>query len=344
MAEVVQYSSREMLEAFKLAPRPTTFLQDMFVKKRNFTNKTTLEIDIDKGGQTIAPYVSRVGSDPTVVGKGGYDTLLHAAPYLYDEIIYTPSDADQRVPGETIYESDPMGNIDTRVGDWLNKLRDRCIRREEQQLAEAMQTGKAVISGKDVDYTIDYQMDANHIITLAGADIWGSGTEKKIDQFEAWSALIQDKGEPAPDVCIMDLNAGQLLRKDTDFLALLNNRRVEMGEINPRQIKEKRATYMGALQAAGVDIDFYVYQGIYKNDAGASVGFMNADQLILGSTMARTEFHYAKIENFNAPSFMGRQFPMQGIEPKGKRGFVSLESGPMAGFHNPDAFVTVNVK
>lgn len=339
---VVQYDSREMLAAMRQAPRPTTFLQDLFIRNRTFHTTKNLEIDIVKGGETIAPYVSRKGA-PTVVGKKGYDTLIHLAPYLYDEITYEPSDADERTPSETIYDTDANQAIDTRRAVWLADLQDRFIRREEQQLAEAIQTGKVDVDGKDVEYEVDFQMPATHIKTLTGADIWGSGTEKKIDQFEAWSTQIQDTGAPAPDVCVLDLNAGQLLRKDTDFLALLNNRRVLMGEINPRQLYNQRATYLGNLAAAGVDIDFYVYQGSYVNDSATRVRYVGTDNLILGSTAARTEFHYSKIENFNS-SFIGRQFPMMGIEPKGKLGFISLESGPLVGLHQPEAFITVNVK
>lgn len=343
MAEVVQYTTREMLDAMKQAPRPTTFLQDLVIGRRLYTDKTILEIDIDKGGETISPYVSRVG-DPTPVGKDGFDTLLHAAPYIYDEITYTPSDGDQRTVGETIYQSDAQSNIDTRTADWLNKLQDRMIRREEQQVAEALQTGKVVVSGVGTAYTVDYQMDAGHIITLTGGDVWGSSTELKIDQFEAWSTLIQDKGAPTPEWAVLDFNSAQLLRKDSVFLALLDNRRVKMGEIDFKTINGQRASFIGTLDAIGLNIDLYSYQGSYKNDAGTRVRFMNDDQLILGSSQARVDMHYAKIENFNAPRFIGRQFPQMGIEPKGKKGYVSLESGPLVGLHQPDAFVTVNVK
>ena len=42
--------------------------------------------------------------------------------------------------------------------------------------------------------------------------------------------------------------------------------------------------------------------------------------------------------------FQGRWFPLQWIDDNGKKGHITLESSPLAGMHQPAAFVAVEVK
>jgi len=339
----IQFTPREMLAAMVQYPRPTSFLSQMFVKQRNETNKTHIEIDKVIGNQVVAGYVARQGG-PNIVGKDGFKTLMHVAPYMYEQIPIKPSDLDIRAAGSTVY-ADPTAFYAQRYNQWLGQLEDRFLRAEEKQVAEALLTGKVVVEGKGVAYEIDFDQDGTHIKDLSATYPW-STTGNSLDQLQDWSAEIEDTGAPGPDVLIGDPLSMRALIDDDEVQALMDNRRIERGEINPRLIREQRATYLGNLRGVGFDLDLYSYQGKYDEMAtgtAVSTPYMTPKWVILGSTAADVRFHYAKIENFKTGDFIGRRFPNNWESRDGKNRYLTMESSPLVGLHQTNAFIVAKV-
>jgi len=339
----IQFTPREMLEAMKQFPRPTDFLASMFVKKRNETNKTHIEIDRVIGSQVVAGYVSRnVG--PNVVGKAGYQTLMHVAPYMYEQIPIKPSDLDIRSAGSTVY-ADPMAFYASRYNTWLGELEDRFIRAEEKQVAEALLTGKVVVEGKGVAYEVDFDQDGTHIKDVSATTPWDV-TGNSLDNLKDWCEQIDDTGAPGPDVLVGSPSAMRALIEDDEVQALLDNRRIKRGEIDIKLIRAQRATYLGNLTGIGYDLDLYSYQGRYDDvSTGTAVSnrYLTDKYVILGSTQADVRFHYAKIENFKSGDFIGRRFPNNWETDDGKNRFLTMESSPLVGLHQTDAFISAKV-
>lgn len=340
-----QYTPRMMAAAMRQYPRPTNFLMSMIGVNNNIirTNKKYIELDKVFGNHVVAGFTDRQG-EPHVVGKGSFENRIHVAPYYKERVTFTPSDVDTRDAGTTIYE-DQSNQIDRMVARGLNELQDRLDRAEELQTAEALQTGQINVSGKDVNYTIDFGMKAGHIITLAGADRWTEATPPDmLGQMSDWAQLIEDTGAPSPEWVIGERSAMDNLIKNTNILAYLDNRRVERGEIDIRLIRGQRATYLGTLRNVGLDVDLYAYQGMYsKMDAGTLTNYryMNTAQIIMGSSLSDVRKYYTKIENLKAGGFMADRFPHIYQEADGSAEHLQVESGPMVGLHQPDAFVTV---
>ena len=344
-AEIVaQYTPRVMIEAMVQNPRPSTFLLDLLVGARVQTHDTeVVEIDITKGGQTMAAYVSRA-SDPTVVGKRGMDTLLHATPYTYEEIPFTSKDIESRLPGANVYATGAGNRMDTKVGEWLADLSDRVMRLKEYQVAEALQTGKLTVAGDGVSYVVDFQMDTDHLIQNAGGDIWGSGTEDKAAQLEEAAQLMRDKGAPSPTILLLDRNAAADWLSDTKIRSDMDIRRANFGVMEPRQLSGMNATWLGRYTRIGLEVDVYSYHATYQDSAGATKPYLLANTAILTSTSADFRMHYGMIPNLKQGNFEGQEFPMIGIDSKGKNGWVSLESAPMFGMHQPDAVVRIRTR
>jgi hypothetical protein len=340
---VAQYTPKEMVRMMTQVPLPTNFLSAMLINERNITNKTIIEIDKVLGNQVVAGYVNRQGG-PNVVGKAGYDTLLHVAPYIYEQLPYKPSDVDVRGADSTVYDN-PAAYLATRVEAWLTDLENRFIRAEERQLAEALQTGKVEVDGKDVKYTIDFQQKATHLIDISVSAPW-TGAADKLAQIEGWCQQIDDTGAPGAGIMIGDSKSMNLLINDTAILALLDNKRVERGEINFELLREQRATFLGTLRGIGMNIDLYSYQGMYQTVNGATLTthrYMNDNTIILTSRQMDTRFHYAKIENFKTGDFMGQRFPNRWESEDGKNRYITMESSPLVGLHQPDAVISVIV-
>jgi hypothetical protein len=338
------YTPQAMLEAMSQKARPLTFLAGLFVKRRTTHTTPVVSIDVEKGGRKLAAYVSRT-SNPNKVGKRSFSTNIHTAPYLSEEIDFTAENVIlERLPGESaLSPMSPRARQDRMVMAWLEDLQDRLINREEQQIAEALQTGKLHVAGNTVDYYVDYQMAGSHLVTLTGGDKWDS-TGDKIAQLQAWAALTRDAGAPTSNVVVMGVDAANLFLKDTDVRKYMDMLRVDAGAINPRQFADQNATYLGNFRSIGLDIDVWSYQGKYTTDAGVATSFIDPANVILGSQQARAEFHYGPIFNLNHGTMVAEKFPYIYTEESGKVGHCALESSPLFGFHQPDAFVRATVK
>lgn len=342
MDPIAQYTPREMLAAMKQFARPTSFLQDMFVKQRVKSTKTILEIDKVLGSQMAAAYVDRQGG-PNVVGKNGKETLLHVAPYVYEQVRYTPSDIDTRDAGSTVYDNN-TDIISQLMNSALMDLDSRMVRTEERQLAEALQTGVVTVAGKGVNYTVDFFQKASHIKDVSVSAPW-STTGNPLSTLEAWCEQIDNTSAPGAGVVIGDRLAMNALIKDPEVLELLDTTNYNIGEINISLNREQRATFLGTLKGVGMHLDLYSYQGIYETVVGESIvqnPYMLPKRVILASKEMDTRFHYGKIENFNA-NFVGTRFPNVVAPEDGKNRFITMESSPLVGLHQPDAVISAVV-
>jgi hypothetical protein len=342
---VDNYTPREMLAAIKQAPAPTNFLRGMFVKRQTEHPTSFIEIDVEKGGQEVAAFVSATGP-AELIKSAGFTNNVHAIPYTYQEKAFTAADVETRLPGETVYGGmSPKARLDERVGMWLQELRDRNARNIEWQLATAMQTGKVTVDGKGVSYEVNYQMSSSNLITNTAGDVWGSGTEDKIGQLEAMAQLPQNAGAPGLTVIVMGTEAARLWLADANVLKYLDNKRVEMGGINPMVLANQRATFLGDFRRIGLNVMIYSYEAKYRHPTtGVVTPYIGANNIVMGSTAARVEEHYGMIKNLKHGSFVGKEFPDMYIDPNGRAGHMTLESAPLIGFHQPDAFVRLTVK
>tara|TARA_Y100000310_G_scaffold344838_1_gene459896 strand:- start:15042 stop:16001 length:960 start_codon:yes stop_codon:yes gene_type:complete len=316
----------------------------MFVQREIIHDTDTIEIDIEKGGQTIAAYVSRSGA-ANKIKAGGYKTLRHAIPYVYEEMTFTAADLKVRHAGEKVFDNGgPRKRLNVKIARGLAKLRDRVKNLEELQLANALSTGKAIIQGKDVDYEVDFQMDPTHIIALTGTAQWDDPLSTKEKDLRDAAQLPGRKGAPAPNRCIMGFEAGILWSNDENVKQDLDLKNYNTGHIDFKQTDENRATYIGHYKSVGISQEMWTYQAQYTDANGDAQFYLDPYGVIMGSTAARVEAHYGMIENLNHGTFMGKEFPDFITDPKGRFADLTLESGPLIAVHQPDAFVYLKVK
>jgi len=337
----INYTPKEMLEAMQLRPRPTTWLSDTLVKREETSDKTAFQIDQDFGTQTKAGYTSRKG-DPTEIGKKGYNSAIHIAPYIDERITLTPDDVDVRDMGTDEYSTNANSIMDRRVARWLADLQDRYIRAEEDQIAEILQTGKLHVQGVDVDYEIDYGIPNDHIVDVSGSTPWNNSDYSKIGMIESWAQKVADDGGMTITDIIYGFSAGSEWLKDEEVLSLLNNRRVERGRQEILNNSRQRVSNMGPFAIQGVDFESWSYQGGYHG-GGQFNRFIDPKKVILIARDIEIERKYGKIENFNA-NFIGKRFVnFYGDGERGKKRYIEMESSPLTILRDPISIFVATV-
>lgn len=331
------YDTRDMLEAIRYSNEPSTFLLGEIIQGTRTHATTKIEVDVDRGGQRVAAYVSRRG-DPEDVAKLGYDSKLHVMPYTKQRMILTPEDLETRTAGNTVYETGtPATRQAELMGGFLRELDNRIVRLEELQVAEALTSGTCTVLGNGVDYTVDYGRNANNEKTLTAGDRWSESTSNIRGDFRTATAQIRSVGARELTDVVLGTTAVQYYIADTEIQGLLDNRRMDVGEINIQYYADRKASYIGMHRDAGVNINVWCYHGTYRNSSGTEVPYVNANDALFFGRGLRATAHYSMISNFHSGNFVGRRYPRQYIPESGDRMVVTLESGPLMAVHEIDS-------
>lgn len=259
--EVNIYTPRYLMEVVRIAPPVHTFFLDTFFPRRRTFVEERVDIDLVKGDRRMAAFVHpRVGGTP--LPEIGYRTESYKPPLVNPYDITTADKLMSRLPGETLYSGvTPAQRAAQKLVEEYNRLNDAATRREEWMAVQAIVTGSIPIVGKGVNEVISFGF--SNAKTLTGTAKWGTGTAKILDNLEDWSEEVLINGFANVDMCIMGKTAARHFLNDADVMAKLDNRRVEMGLVNPRDLPNG-VKYIGHLNKPNLDI--YTYSEVFLDD------------------------------------------------------------------------------
>ena len=259
--EINIYTPRYLAEVVRQAPPVHTFFRDTFFTNIKPFATERVDIDIKKGGRRMAAFVHpRAGGK--VLRSSGYQTESYKPPLINP---YTVTTADQlmtRLPGEDIYSGmTPAQRAAQKLMDEYNDLNDATTRREEWMAVQAITTGQIPIVGEGVNEVIDFGF--TNKVTLSSTARWGQSAAKILDNLDEWESRVLTNGFTNVDMVIMGKEALKKFLADADVQKNLDNRRVEMGIIHPRDLPNG-VRYIAHLNKPNVDI--YEYREVYLDD------------------------------------------------------------------------------
>lgn len=259
--EVNIYTPRYLAEVVRLAPPiHTYFLDTFFTNVKTFTTER-VDIDLVKGDRRMAAFVHpRLGAQ--VLKANGYQTESYKPPLInpYDET--TAERLMERLPGEEMYSGmTPAQRAAQKLTEEYNRLNDATTRREEWMAAQAIVTGQIPIVGVGVNEVIDFGFTNKK--TLKGDAQWGKSGAKILDNLQDWTDEILINGFTNVDRVILGKTAVRAFLNDAKIQELLDNRRYNLGEINPRDLPNG-VKYYGHLYSPNIDI--YSYGEVFLDD------------------------------------------------------------------------------
>lgn len=259
--EINIYQPRYLAEVVRSAPPLHTYFRDTFFTRTVTFPTERVDIDLVKGDRRMAAFVHpRAGGQ--VLKASGYETKSYKPPLINPTDI---SYADQfltRSPGETLYSGrTPAQRAAERLTDDYNRLNDAATRREEWMCAQAIITGEVPVVGIGVNETVDFGF--SNRVELTGTAQWGQSDADILHNLEDWVSKVLVEGFANVDTVIMGKTALRAFLDDATIRTVLDNRRVEMGIISPRDLPNGVA-YIGHLNRPNVDI--YTYAEVFLDD------------------------------------------------------------------------------
>lgn len=278
------FEPRTMLEAVEQLYPAKTFLRDTFFKEVRSAETEHIDIDIIKGKRRMAPFV-HPKMPGKVMARDGYQAKTYTPPLVNPKRVTTAEHILMRRPGEAIYGSGK--NAEERaqeiVGEDLIFLDDAITRREEWMAAQALFSGKIEVKGEGVEEIVDFGHTLKE--TLVGDAKWNASNADPLTDLRKWrSACITTSGI-TPDISILGVDVADHFMNNSKLLKLLDNRRVALGQIEPKELPNG-VTYLGYI-GGRVNMDLYTYEEWYIDDDGIEKAMVPANKVLTASTKAR---------------------------------------------------------
>lgn len=338
------FDTLTMLEAVEEMVIPRRFLMNTFFNggaPETFGTET-VSIDIVKGQRKMAPFVH-----PTLPGsvsqRTGINSSTYKPPYIQPKRETRAELILKRGAGENPFSTrTPLERAGELLGRDLVDLDDEITRREEWMCAQALTTGRIRVVGDGVDDTIDFLMEDTHKVTLVGGR-WNTEGSDPIANMRQWRRLIAKDSGRSANVAVLSAEAQDAFQSNETVLKQLNSRRVDMGLIKPEELPDG-VTYLGYLNDPGIDL--YAYDEWYLDATGDEQPVIPAGGLILGSTSTRNAMLYAAIQDLEAIEsglVEAARFPKSWVTQEPSVRWLKLQSAPLAGMLEPNAFLYAKV-
>lgn len=299
------------------------FLLNMFFGSEINFETRKIDFDVVAEDTTLAPFVSPLVAGKAQKAAGG--TLKSFAPaYVKPKDVVDPERVIRRLPGEAMGGSmSPAARRDAIVADILNMHRKKILRRKEWMAAQALLTGKVVVSGEDYpEVEVDFQRAAGNTIVLAGLNVWTDTVNAKpLEQIEAWN----DQAEaPITDI-IMDSGAWKLFIAFQAVKDLLETRRGSLSMVELAPGNDKWVQYKGEIGA----YRFWVYKGFYTDELGAKHNFIPTNTVIAASAAVEGVRAHGAILDAEAGYRAMDVFPKNWVNKDPAVEYVMSQSAPL---------------
>lgn len=268
--------------------------------RKNFFNQTvtfpteSVVFEHMKADKQPLPYANQDMPAP-VIGRSGYSARRYTPPLIAGSRVINLHTLESKLPGETPYNSGV--EIEERAAELaaqdLEELQAAIQRREEIMCAELKQTGKITIDGDAVNGVIEYGFENIEKAGSASLDKWTSGYDVLGKLQEVNKKLLMQGTNP--DMIILGVKAADALLSNTKISKLLDNRRMNFGEITPDKLADG-VQYLGKLAAPGLFVDLYCYNDFYRDSkTGEMKSYIDESTVILQSSTEKDFMLYGAV-------------------------------------------------
>ena len=339
MADILE--PKTMIQAIEQMPSAGAFLQETFFPNVETHNTRLIEVDVTKGGRRMAPYVSPV-QEGKVIRKEGGKTSQIKLPYVKLKYDITAVESARRQPGENPYSARTPGQrAQSILGKRLLEGKRAVARTVEVQAAQALVHGKVICQGTDeseIDWSVelDFGRDPANTITLAAGDYWTAPGVNPLDDLRTWRIALFKTSGYRPDVVVMGTDVMNAFLSSASVQALLDNRRMALGQVDMKPTKGTGATYIGAVEG----LELYHYVDWYEDPlTGALTEMIPANALVMGSREAANAVNYGAIVDLDFPGgpIERKIFPKTWADPDPSILWLLLQSSPLATLAEPDS-------
>jgi len=344
------FEPRSLARMLEIRKRPRQWYLDMYYTGGTEQHGTRLvQMDVLVAGQKMAP-IQRPTDRSAMMARDAAAEKLIKLPYMKPG---RPTNAEeiirQREAGSHLYSpTDLVARAQRQIGRDIEDLDDMISRRVELMAAKGLLTGKTPLVSTDddglkwgVDAEVDWAMPSDHIITISvTADKWDASTADPIGNFRTWGRMIAASAGLSGTLATLGTDASEALMNHAGVKTLLDNRRIEAGNLELNAMGMDGITYLGRLNG----IDLYEDARTYAADTtGTATPYTPAKSVVFGARNAQNRMHYGPISDLKCPNPLVERWVKTWETDEPSQRLVAVHSSPLPAVHQPDAHVSVTV-
>ncbi len=347
MAELNFFDTYTLIAIHEEIVPATTFFKDRYFPTGAsdiFASDKVLT-EYRDGDRKMAPFVvERIGDIP--VDRRGYGIHEYEPPFIAPSRFLSGDDLKKRGFGEALFPGMSQAERAARIQmQDLIDLESRILRREEWMCAQTMInnacTMQEYIDAKTLGNVkhIQYYETANDAAYIPAAP-WTTWAIMEAD-VEAMCDALANRGLPVSDL-VLGSTVWQKMKNDPNLLSLLDNRRVEIGQIAP-QNRYPGVTWGGRLNFNGYDLDIWIVKEQYVNEAGQTTRYFPAKGAMVTSPSCG-HLMYGQITQIDYGSSDFATYAMKRVpkfvvdQPNNTRKII-LQSRPLAAPQNRSPWI-----
>lgn len=344
------FEPRSLARMIEIRKRPYNWYLDTYYRAgAELHGSRLVQLDVLVGGQKLAPIQRPTDASKMVAREAGSEKLIRL-PYMKPG---RPTNAEEiiqrRAMGAHLYsERNLVEAAQRQIGRDIEDLDDMISRRLEFMASRGVITGKTPLVSLDetgavmgIDAEVDWGMPGAHLVTITtDTEKWTHADSDPIANMRAWGNLIAQSSGMSATIATVGSSVAAALLNHADIRALLDNRRMEVGQIDLSAMSVEGINYIGRI--AGIDVyeDLRTYQA---DNTGAATPYTPIDRVVLGSRNAENRVHYGPISDLKCPTpITQRWVKTWEIEEPSQR-YVAVHSAPLPALHQPDAVVSADV-
>lgn len=291
------YETIWMLAAIEELPLEHTFFKSRYFPTDDMMdvfNTSKVLADYREGKRKKAPFVvPRIGSLP--VGREGFKTYELEPAYIglsmpltidqlqkrgFGESIMSGMTPEERAKHLQLHDMEELSARISRTEEWMacqTMLNNGCVMRHETD-----------VEGVYEDVEVKFYDEETNPALFTPAAKWTHSTISTKGEItvgnwyeDIYQMLARQKrrGMPATDLLVSS-DVGAFLMEDPWVLRMLDNRRVEMGRIQPTELTEY-VTHLGAFNFKGRLMDILVSDGGYEDEDGTDKAYLDDGSAIV---------------------------------------------------------------
>lgn len=269
------YNTQTMVAALEMIPPKPVFLKNRYFPTTDqdiFTTEDVLVDYKDEYQRKMAPCVIPMkGGIP--VSRTGYRMERLTPPYVAPERILTVDQLNKRQFGETLFSRKKPAEREAAIlKNDLTEMSDMIDMREEYMAARTLfDNGYELRHYADVyggdkyeEFTIHFYEEEENPAVYTPAVSWDEGGDQFYQDLVVIIRSLKRRGLPAADLLLGENVSVELLKNDF-LLKLLDNRRVQIGEIMPKELPDGATSY-GRIIVDGTVLEMISYTLQYTDE------------------------------------------------------------------------------
>lgn len=255
---------------------PKQFLLSQYGGSPIATEADAIDIVKNTGDRGLSRF-NALGMAANVVGDVGSQVIATVKPPpIREKKILTASDLQKITSASAIYATTPetlQQKQDRIIGTYLQQLKNRVLRREEQMAWSFTTTGLFQYVNDRTAFKVDLGIDSTYLPTLSGTSRWGQSAADIVANLRTWTTRVHQATGSVVKKVLLGTDVVPIFLADANIKALLNNLNYRAGSLLLDVNSNDLGSFAGLLFAQEGEL--------YKNDAGSTVPFLPANGCLM---------------------------------------------------------------